>query len=120
MSRMIATAVLTPMLVAFLAPASATVTLCTFSTYTADGYSLEFTGHGEIQTIESHDQSPRMLEWRNYAVLDFDLESERIHLEHRNQWSPFFLPSFTLKGKGPFTWMTLGERHVPGEMNCDW
>lgn len=120
MSRMIATVVLTTMLVASVTPAWATVTLCDFSPYTADGYSIEFTGHGEIQTIESHDQSPRMLEWRYYAVLDFDRDAERIHLEHRNQWSPFRLPSFTLKGAGPSTWMTIGNRHVLGELNCDW
>ena len=100
------------------APASATVTLCFFSPYGPGGHRLEFTGHDELQTIESHDQAPRTLDWKAYKVLEFDWKARKVHLVYRNPGNPRLLPSFTLKGTGRNTWMRIGERRVKGDFHC--
>lgn len=113
---------LLPILLAVVATsASATSTMCTYNPGDRTGYGLEFIGYAEIAMIlVSLPKGPRSLPGGSYKVLEFDERASKIDLVYRNPGDPRLPPSFRLQGAGRKVLMSIGEKQIVGELNCDY
>ena len=101
-------------------PVAATSTMCMFYAPSDSPVpDLEFLGYEELGGILIQRKGgPRSLPAQSYTVLDLDQSAKRIHLTYKNPGDPSLPASFTLKGKGRDTRLTVHGKIYIGELAC--
>ncbi|MBB3801009.1 hypothetical protein FHR47_001243 [Xanthomonas arboricola] len=118
-----ATCAISTLFVLIAAPATASSTMCTFTSQSGNpANDLEFLGYGKIQQILVHlpgSDGAKSLPSGSYHVIEFEEKTRTINLSYRNPGNPQLLPSFTLKGVGKKTSMWTAGKTITGEFSCD-
>lgn len=101
-------------------PAAASSTMCAF--YAPPGApvpDLEFLGYEQLGGILIHGSGgPRSLPAGSYKAVELDQSARRIDLVYINPDDPSLPPSFTLKGSGGNTTLTVRGKTYTGKLDC--
>lgn len=106
-------------------PAFASQTACVFSTgKAADYYELEFIGDSGTKPLivfsstAFGDGRRITLDAARYRLTRFDQKTGKVQLQFRNRRDPSLPHSFSLAGNGGRARLSIGARHIDGEMQC--